>query len=308
MTRCLHCGADSTNGLALCELCRRLAASIFEMLPVYYRNLARQRRPGRPNGSLGITNQWLIVRGETEGSRILTVLERVVNDLDTWARALTDDRDILPPEQDTETETVAALCGFLETNLTSVATLEWAGQFLREMARHERTLRELTETVVPGWYAGTCRQVTGRDMEGNVFTCGSDTFVIPGLTWVTCGSCGATTYARDHLEMVLEEARDWVARPMRIAEALVALLDTEQSIPRLYERIKRWGQADRQKITPIIAMRRAHVFDMATERIVVGLEPVGPARYRFGEVFDMLLASGQTRLDASLQPHAPQAC
>ena len=186
MTRCLHCGAETSNGLALCELCRRLAESIFEMLPVYFRNLSRQRRPGRPNGSLGTSGQWLIRRGESEGSKVAVALERAVNDVDTWARALTDDRGILPEEGDTETETFVALCAFLEAHLTSIATLGWAGQFLNDMKRHEATLRALTESVVPGWYAGTCRQVTGRTMEGDVFVCGADTYVVPGLTWVTC--------------------------------------------------------------------------------------------------------------------------
>lgn len=277
MIRCLHCGADSTNGLGLCELCRRLAASIFEMLPVYFRNLARQRRPGRPNGSLGQSGQWLIVRGETQGSKILVVLERVANDLDTWARALTDDRDVSPVEADTETETVVALCAFLESNLTSIATLEWAGQFLRDMAKHEKALRELTESVVPGWYAGTCRQVTGRSMEGDVFVCGADTYVVPGLTWLTCSACGTTTHASDHLPVVLDEAKDWTARPKDIAGALVALLDGETSVQRLYDRIRKWESLG------WLASKR---------RVDAEGDPVGAKLYRLGDVHDLALGRG----------------
>lgn len=295
---CLHCGAETSNGLALCDLCRRFGEDIFEMLPVYIRNLSRQRRPGRPNGSLGTSGSWIIQRGETEGSKVRVALERVANDLDTWARVLSDDRNITPADGDTEAETIVALCEFLGTNLTSIATLEWAGQFLRDMARHERRLRALTETVVPGWYAGKCQRITGRDMEGNVYTCGADTFVVPGLTWVTCNGvighdadgeelrCGATTYARDHLEIILAEARDWIAPPMRIAEAIVALLDTEMSTPRLHKRIVKWG--DRARVAVV-------------RRRDVDGDEIGPRRYRFGEVLDRLLLEGATRISDAVE-------
>lgn len=284
---CLHCRATTTNGLALCELCMRLGSSILEMLPVYFRNLSRQRRPGRPNGSLGTSGQWLIRRGETEGSKVAASLERVGNDLDTWARALTDDRDIRPQERDTEAETVVALCEFLETHLTSIATLEWAGQFLRDLARHERILRELTESVVPGWYAGKCAHVTGRTMEGDQHTCGADIFVVPGLTWVTCtrhededgnhiSGCGATTHASDHLGTILAEASDWSARPKHIAEVLVALMDSEPSVPRLYDRIRKW-----ESLGWLDSSRRTDAEG----------DPIGAKLYRLGDVYD--LATGK---------------
>lgn len=292
MIRCLHCGAETRNGLALCELCQRLAASIFDMLPVYFRNLARQRRPGRPNGSLGTSGQWLMRRGESDGSRVNTALERAVNDLDTWARALSDDRDVELPTGDTETDVITATCQLLADHLTSIATLEWAGQFLREIARHERTLRALTESAVPGWYAGACRQVTGRDMEGNTYECGTATFVIPGLTWVTCTGCGTTTYARDHLELILVEARDWLARPKALAEAMVALIDTEQSVPKLHTRIRVW--ANRGDITPIRRFHRDYVWSDEQSRLIVATQETGHARYWFGEVFDRLLEGDAT--------------
>lgn len=304
MIRCQRCGATTSNGLWLCELCLRLGAGIFDMLPVYFRNLARQRRPGRPNGSLGTSGTWLIRRGETEGSKVTAALERVVNDLDTWARCLTDDRDIRPDRGDTEAETVVALCRFLEANLTSIATLDWAGQFLRDMDRHERTLRALTESVVPGWYAGTCRQVTGRTMEGDVHVCGAELYVVPGLTWVVCqgqlcpthrvrttnepeclrctDGCGATTHASDHLATVLQEASDWTARPKAIAETLVALLDAEPSVPRLYDRIRKW-----ESLGWLASIRRHDAEG----------DPTGAKMYRLGDVYDLATskADGTTR-------------
>lgn len=280
MTHCLHCGVTNSNGLALCELCRYKAARIFEMLPVYIRNLSRQRRPGRPNGSLGVSGQWLIRRGETEGSKINAALDRAFNDLDTWAECLSNDRGVEMPKADTDAETAVALCAVLEEHLTSIATLEWAGEFVRQIAKHEQALCQLTLTAVPGWYAGTCRQVTGRTMEGDVFVCGADTFVVPGMTWVTCAGCGVTTYARDHLDVILDEARPWVAAPMRLAEAIVALVDTEASTVRLHERIKKWGQ-------------REHIDTF--RRLDDEGDEVGPRRYRLGDVMDRLAVEGETR-------------
>ena len=97
MIHCLHCGAETSNGLALCELCQRKVATCLEFLPVYFRNLARQRRPGRPNGSLGMTGSWLIRRGEVDGSKVQAALALAVNDLVTWTVLLAGDRDIEVP-------------------------------------------------------------------------------------------------------------------------------------------------------------------------------------------------------------------
>lgn len=272
---CLHCHAETTNGLALCELCRRRAGDCLEYLPVYFRNLARWRRSGRPNGSLGTTNQWLIRRGESETNHVSRALERASNDITTWARALADDRGVELPDADTEAETITALCELLTGSLSSVATLEWAGQFVRDMDRQEHVLRRLTETYIPGWYAGECRH------------CQTPTFVMPGLTWVTCSGCGATTFARDRLDTIINEARDWVARPKPLAEAIVALVDTEPSVMRLYTRIRQWvfvGDLD-----PIMRTARDYVWNDEAKIWVVAEVPTGFARYRFGDVLDLAL-------------------
>lgn len=280
---CLHCGATTSNGLALCELCQRKAATDLEFLPVYFRNLARWRPPARPNGSIGMSGQWLIQRGETEGSLIGQALARSANDLSTWVRALTDDREAQAPgDCESEAATVAVMCEWLIAHLTSIATLEWAGQFVRDVDRHERTLRGLTETMVPGWYAGSCRRRVAPETDEDSGLCGAPTYVVPGLTWVTCSACGSTTYARDHLETVIDEAADWVAQPMRIAEALVVLIDTELSIPRLHKRISKWGE--RGRIDPL-------------RRMDSDGDPTGPKRYRFGDVLAVLLIEGETRVD-----------
>lgn len=272
---CKHCHAETTNGLALCELCRRRASDCLGVLPVYFRNLSRWQRPGRPNGSLGTSGEWLIRRGEQERQHIVTTLARAANDVDTWARAVADDRGIDLPDADTEAAVFAALCETLAANLSSVATLEWAGQFVRDMDRHEHALRALTEAFVPGWYAGSCRR------------CETPTYVTPGISWVTCAGCGATTFARDHLDAVLDEARDWIARPKAIAEAIVALVDSEPSVPRLYTRIRQWAfDGDIEQVRHIT---RDYAYDEAAKRWTIVEVPTGFARYRMGEVLDRAL-------------------
>lgn len=290
MIRCLHCkSAETSNGLALCSLCMRKAAVDAEFISVYFRNLARWR-PGRA-GSRPVPGSRVLYDGELRGSgtgdRISDRLDEAANTLTTWARALVDDRPHLArlhdrlfdarfEERIDEAQMVAWLCRGFERYLISIATLDWCGEFVRDLDRHEATLRALTENLVPGWYAGACARRVSMES-----TCGAPTYVVPGLTWVTCGRCGATTYARDHLEIILKEARGWVARPMRLAEAVVALIDTEQSVPRLHKRISKWGE--RERIEPL-------------RRLDADGDPVGPKRYRFGEVLDVLLAEGATRL------------
>lgn len=270
MIRCLHCGAETSNGLALCDRCRIAATTYLEFIPVHFGNLARWR-PGRagsrpvpgsrePQGALG----------GIQGDRVGRCLDEAGNDLTTRVRQLVDDRGVDVPAAADETNTVRVACWLLNENLVSISTLDWCGDLVTDLHRIESDLRRLSEKVVPGWYAGACRR------------CGTSTYVIPGLTWVSCGGCGATTYARDHLETVLDEARDWVAQPMRIAEAVVALVDTELSVPRLHKRISKWGERE------AIAVIR---------RIDGDGDEVGPKRYRLGDVMDRLLTEGATRLD-----------
>lgn len=281
MIRCLHCGAETSNGLALCQLCFRKAEMDLAFLPVYFRNLARWR-PGRA-GSRPVPGSRVLYDGSRGGTgdRINDRLDETANALITWADVLVEARpylgrllDRLATAKVTEAEGVAWLCAGFSKYLTSIATTDWCGDLVRDLSHHEYVLCLLTETTVPGWYAGACRH------------CGAGTYVVPGLTWVRCGGCGSTTYARDHLETVLDEARPWVAPPKRLAEAIVALVDTEQSVPRLHDRIRQWGSRGR-----IEAWRRTDVDG----------DEVGPKRYRLGDVLDVLFAEGGTRSEVATQ-------
>lgn len=276
------------NGLALCELCQRFVTTSLPYLSIYFRNLSRWK-PGRAGSRPVPSSREPSGVATARADRVWDVLDEAHNALTTWARTLADDRPgrlaatiarILTFEED---RCFRLLCALFERRLVTVSTLGWAGEFVRGIAEQEMTLRKLTERVVPGWYAGACARPIGFDDDGAVVRCGVATYVVPGFTWVTCGSCGATTYARDHIETVLNEARGWVARPMRLAEAIVALVDTEQSVPRLHKRISKWGE--RTTGRNITAIRKADRDG----------DEVGPKRYRMGDVLDMLIAEGETR-------------
>src|SRR5688500_16725342 len=113
MIRCLSCNAETSNGLALCDLCRRGASTCLEFIPVYFGNLARWR-PGRagsrpvpgskePQGALG---------GEA-GDRVARCLDETGNDLTTRVRQLSDDRGVEIPYAADETNTIRVACWLL---------------------------------------------------------------------------------------------------------------------------------------------------------------------------------------------------
>jgi hypothetical protein len=277
-TKCFNCGAGVTNGLALCEACQMAASIYLEFLPVYFHNLARWR-PGRAGSRPVPGSKPPPGMFPSKGDDVSNALDEVGNDLSTWARALEDDRGVVVPAAEGEGSVVRVTCLVFAEHLTSIATLEWCGEFVRALSVHETRLRGLTEKVAPGWYAGACK----RD------ECGHPTHVVPGLTWVTCNGCGATTYARDHLDTILDEASPWVAKPKALAEAAVALLDTEESVPKLYDRIRQWATEKHGNPPRLIGVRTTD--DDGDE--------VGPRRYRFGDVLALLDWDGQTRTDSA---------
>jgi hypothetical protein len=78
---------------------------------------------------------------------------------------------------------------------------------------------------------------------------------------------------------------DWLARPRPLAEAVVALVDTEESSARLYDRIRQWAkrgdlQAHRRTV-------RDYEWSDDEKRMVVTDQEVGHARYRMGDVLSL---------------------
>ena len=307
---CQSCGSKTTDGITLCGLCRQAVTVYLNALPIYFRNLARWR-PGR-TGTRQVPGSRVLYDGTTRdaGDKITDRLEDAAVALDilanrllqagpvferpltladaTLAGELPEDLAALLAED--KPQAVTLLCTALRGQVHRIATLPWAGELVQTIGLHESALRTLTEQSVPGWYAGTCRRNN----------CGADTYVVPGLTWVTCGRCGAMTYARDHLDAILEEARDWIARPKVIAHAVVALVDTEESVPRLYDRIRKW--AEKGDVKAIRATEIGPVWSEEERAFVQGERPVGHPRYRFGDILDRVLARHDTRTQE--KPHA----
>lgn len=294
---CLHCGATTHNGLVLCELCQDHTANVLISLPVHIRNLARWK-PGRA-GSRPVPGSRVLFDGEERSEspdRISRAIDEVGSEVTTWARALADDRGIEVPDGDTEVDAAVVACGWLSLNLTSIGTLDWAGAFVDSLTKAERRLSALTVSVVPGWYAGGCERKTRMATDEDDGICRAPTFVVPGLTWVTCGSCGATTYARDHLDTIITEAWEWVAPPKRLAEAVVALVDDEHSIPRIHNLIRQWEHRENK-----------NGGTLAIREVDEDGRPKGLKRYRFGEMFVRLEDERATRQASPLEAVATQA-
>lgn len=296
--KCLSCSAEVTNGLALCELCQHYVKTALPYMAVYFRNLSRWK-PGRAGSRPVPGSREPSGVATARDDRVWDALDGASNAMTTWARCLADDRPgriaatierILTFDEE---RCFRLLCALFERRLVTVATLGWAGDFVNGIDEHETTLRALTERVVPGWYAGGCRQPIGFDDEGAALRCGMATYVVPGLTWVTCSGCGVTTYARDHLEYVLDEARGWVSTPRRIAGALVALLDNETDVERLWERMRRWGRPEsvvKDKRTGEVkrVIPAGPLNEVCVRRLDRDGDEVGARMFRLGDVLDQL--------------------
>lgn len=287
--KCFACGATVSNGLALCDLCQTRIRLIADVLPTYYRNLARWR-PGKagsrpvpgsrpPAGALETTSD------DTTGDRISDRLDDALTTLHGLAKTAATRRPYLGQLYDRlstaraqdrldDTQVVDWLCRGLARHLSSLATLDSCGQLVAGLAYHEEVLRELTEELIPGWYAGACT------------TCGSGTYALTDLTWVSCRGCGKRDHAAAHIPTILHEARGWVAPPAVLADTLVALVDGEQSPRRLYDRIRQW--AARGRLAAVHQIRRDYSWDEDQLRFVVTDQEVGAARYRLGDVLDLL--------------------
>lgn len=276
MIRCLHCGAETGNGLALCALCRRAASTCLEYIPVHFRNLARWRPERVGSRPVPGSREPRRLTNDTGGDKVSRAIDEVGNDLVTWAKSLHEDRGVEVPTNNGEAEQATAICRTLNEHLTSIATTDWAGELVADLQRIEARLSGLTMRVVPGWYAGACR------------TCGQPTHVVPGLSWVTCGSCGLTTYARDHLEVILDEARYWRAGRKQIAAAIVALVDTETSVPKLADRIRKW---------------ESWGWIISTRLLDADGDEVGSKRYQMGAVLDLVWG----KADAPTRPKTQSA-
>lgn len=286
-TTCDGCSASISNGLRLCSRCRARVLVDLEFLPTYYANLTRWK-PGRagagrsvpgsrePTGAApraGGMGDDRVARALDEAARTVILYADRLH-LEKGVPVCVIDDDPTAEAGRVAVDRVAASCGMLAAHLTVVAGLEWAGVLCRKVVMVEGRLRKMNEQLVPGWYAGICGHRIDQDT-----VCTAPSYVVPGLTWITCPSCGKTSAARDHVETVLSEAQDWIASARQVAAAVVAMTDTETSVPRLYERIRKW--CTRGRLTSYRALDDDG-------------DPVGPHRVRLGDVVDLVRHEGET--------------
>jgi len=271
---CRFCDATTTNGLALCERCQRTLSVALVNTAAYYADALRIQ-PGarvKVRGAYqsapppGFTPQRDPIADTTDYVDAIVV---------GWVRNLEDDRPNLTRCQG---DTVRA-CGWLEAHIKTIATLEWAGEVVRELMDCERRLQRLIDRSDTGWYAGVCGNEIGREVIGEgddaevvEVYCPRNLYGTMGTSWVRCPECGRTWDAAARRDVMIREARDHHAPVSIIARAVVGLLDNETSVQRLANRIDQW-----------VSRGQLHSLGVRV------LEDGKPHRvYRIGDVFDLL--------------------
>jgi LSD1 subclass zinc finger protein len=211
------------------------------------------------------------------GSRAVNELEPTVDatpadlaaeaktELVGWGRMLHEDRGLEFPKN-----FMTAIARHLEQHLRSIATLEWAGEFVRQTLSLERRMRRVIASSKGRWYAGICSAITREELphDGLSCACGchngadypcdidggcgsesptidaemcdQDLYAEPGASQVRCPKCQTRHSVSQRRSILLAEARETLLPLSVIASACVALLDEEPSVEKFLKRIKKW--------------------------------------------------------------------
>lgn len=305
---CTHCGAATTDHLALCPRCQTTLTVALVNVPAYRADLERIR-PGERVRRRGVHTSTPPTRLDPPvRDRIAETMDAVDSTIATWCRALADDRPTItaPPTG------YRLQCAWLEQHIATIATLEWAAEALRDLLAAERLLLRELDRSDTGWYAGQCGNVLAEERvhDGRTCACGCHDggpcdipdggchpeqvlipavvcerglYGVPGHGWVHCPKCGSTWDAGARRAILLREARHEVAPVAVIARAVVGLVDTEVSVERLANRIDQW-------------VRRGRLSDLGV-RVLDGQHR---RVYRLGEVFDLVMREhAETEVRAS---------
>lgn len=264
---CQKCTA-ATNGVVLCSRCQHTARRALFNVAAYHADLftlpaqsfgvRRANRVADPTGSaVSLASGTDPIEDAADSTKTM---------LTGWLRRVVDTKpSAFMPNQDT----VDVLAKVLTQQLPHIATLDWAGQFVRELLALELRLRRIVEANKGRWYAGVCGTIT--DPETGAY-CTRVLYADPDEDFVRCPVCRTTWPVKDRRQILLEQARDVETNIAVIARAALALLDGEPSAARLEARIQKW--ADRGKLE-----RRGHVdLDGHVRKV-----------YRVGDVLDLLL-------------------
>lgn len=236
---CDFCSADVTNGLALCERCQTTLSVALVNVAAYFADVDHIR----PGQRVKVRSTYVSTPPPgTEPPRdpIANTLDHVSTIVFGWCRNLEDDRPRLLPAMPATTQ---LRCGWLESLVASIATLEWAAECLREMLDCERRLQRILDRADTGRYAGVCGNEIGRetteDDEVVPVTCARHLYATAGSAWVTCPECGRCWDSEGRREQMLAASREELA-PVRVIARIVVELTDESSVERLTRRIETW--------------------------------------------------------------------
>lgn len=238
MIRCLHCGAETSNGLALCELCQRTLTVSCVNVASYFADVDRIR-PGQRVKVRSAYRSSPPPSSEPRRDAIADALDHVATIVYGWCQNLEDDRGATGLPATTELR-----CGWLEHHIPSISTLEWASECLREMLECERMLRRILDKADTGRYAGICGNEIGRQQIGDeVFPvyCERHLYGTAGSSWVTCPDCGRVWDGEERRTQMRKDASEELAPVRTIARVVVELTD-EPSVEKLTRRIEQWVQ------------------------------------------------------------------
>lgn len=238
---CLHCTADVTNGLALCDRCQNTLRAALVNVAAYYGDVDNIQ-PGQRVKVRSAYQSTPPPEVKPGADKISESLSHAAVIVIGWARNFADDR----PQAAAMPTTLVRVCGWLESHVSSIATLEWAGECLRELMDVERQLRRILDKADTGQFAGPCGNEVGReevDGETVPLTCQRGLYSTASSNWVRCPECGRTWNSKERREVMRRESEDRVA-PVRVLARIAVGLTDEVSEERLIRRIEQWVRRD----------------------------------------------------------------
>lgn len=240
---CFHCSAE-TNGVTLCARCVETLTTALVNVAAYFADVLTIQ-PGQRVKVRAAYRSTPPPSPDPARDPISEAADHVATIVFGWCRNLEDDRPAGPMPTTTERR-----CGWLESHIPSILTLEWAGELLREMLDCERMLRRILDRADTGWYAGICGNEIGREeVDGEVLavTCERGLYVAQGQPWTRCPECGRHWNADERRAVMRAEAEERTA-PVRVLAKIAVGLTDEPSEERLIRRIEKW--VDREWLTP----------------------------------------------------------
>lgn len=304
---CLHCTADVTNGLTLCAKCQQTLTVALVNVAAFHTDVLRIRPGERVKVRSAYASAPPSALSKVTFDPISQAAEEIDDTVAIWCNTLTTAR----PNVGRAPATTVLRCGWLEGHLKVIATLDTANDLIRDMLNAERRLQRILDRSDTGWYAGKCGAMLAneRTHDGTscvcechngyacsdpgicspdvpmiqAVVCERGLYATPGHGWIRCPECGTTHNAGNRRDQMMLEARDEIAPVSVIAKVVVGLIDTEQSVERLTNRIDQW-------------VSRKQLHDLGV-RVLDGR----PRRvYRVGDVFDLL--------DVKMRTKAADAC